>query len=756
MDQSSYRLLVTGLVQGVGFRPFIHRLAGEYGIHGQVENRNDGVVIEVCGTWDTVSRFRNDIALKAPAASSIQHIEISEIEKAGFESFRILESENVSDRVTEISPDIAVCGECLADMKQQHHRIGYPLINCSFCGPRFSIIRDLPYDRRQTTMDRFEMCAECRSEYENIEDRRFHAQPVACNSCGPVYTMETTGGETRNLEEILNRMRDILSAGEIVAVKGTGGYNLVCDALSSNGVSRLRKVKHREGKPFALMVKDVKEARRFAELSRDEEAMLVSWRRPIVLLRKKGTITAGIADGLDTLGIMLPYMPFHYLVFERIETGVLVMTSGNLSDEPIIISDDQARIQFKDQVNGIIAYNREIYNRVDDSVTAVLGDKPVILRRARGYTPSSFGTGLDVEGILGCGAELTGSFCMGKGNSAIMSQYTGDLKNLETYDFYREIYSRFCRLFRFTPGMVVGDLHPDYLSSRFAAELSEETGIPRLNVQHHHAHIAAGMLCAGLEGEVLGFSFDGTGLGSDGHIWGSEVIQAGYMDFLRLYHFEYIPMPGGERAIREPWRMAVSYLVSCYGRETVDLGLPINQVFERHEIDAITALIEKQINTPLTSSAGRLFDAVAALAGLNYQSAYQAQAPMLLESAIDHSEKGIYRFEMKDNQVSFYPMIRQIVDDLHRGGSPGAIAAKFHNTLIELVRFLAIDAREHTGLDRVVLGGGTFQNRYLVKKIMDKLEKERFEVYLPDRIPVNDQGISAGQLAIGAERRKNL
>ena len=754
MEEGTYRLLIRGLVQGIGFRPFICRMAREGGLKGRVENRNDGVLVILNGPENAVLGFRDAIRQHAPAASSIEGIEVRETEHKEFSGFEIVESGDISDRVTEISPDIAVCQACLEDMKKQPHRINYPLINCTHCGPRFSIISDLPYDRANTTMSDFTMCPACKAEYNDLTDRRFHAQPVACNECGPMYRLESQAGESRDLQEILRRVSGIIASGGLLAMKGTGGYHLVCDAFSVGGVEKLRAMKHRDGKPFAMMFRSLEAARDYVMISEREEELLLSWRRPIVLLEKKREITRGIADGLTSLGIMLPYMPFHHLLFARLETPGLVMTSGNFSEEPILISDEEVKRQFSGHVDGVVSYNRKIHNRLDDSVAAAVGEAPVILRRARGYVPSPIRTGMDLEGIIGTGAELTGSFCMGKGNNALMSQYTGDLKNLSTYGFYSEIYERYCRLFRFTPELVVSDLHPDYLSSRFARELSGEHGIRHLEVQHHHAHIAAGMLSAGLEGEVLGFSFDGTGLGTDGHTWGAEVLKAGYTGFERLYQFEYIPLPGGDKAIREPWRMGISYLHNCFGHELSQLRIPLTGQIGKEEVKTMVSLIEKGINAPLASSAGRLFDGVAAIIGLNYRSTYQAEAPMLLESAIDKTEEGYYGYELSGKRVMFNPMIRQVVDDLHAGVSTGKIAARFHHTLVNLMVELAVGIRNSHGLDRIVLGGGTFQNRYLTKKVIGKLENEQFQVYLPDRIPVNDQGIAMGQVAIGAHHRK--
>ncbi|MCK4749371.1 MAG: carbamoyltransferase HypF, partial [Bacteroidales bacterium] len=469
----TYKLLIRGLVQGVGFRPFIFRLAKAYDLKGWVENRNDGVIILVHGKQEKILEFRDEMVETAPAASSIESVEIIKTTGEEFVAFEIRKSGDVSDTVTEISPDIAVCPECLNDMKEQPQRTDYPLINCTHCGPRFSIICDLPYDRPNTSMAPFEMCPACKAEYTDISDRRFHAQPVACNNCGPVYRLDMTGGKTENMARILSRVKDSVDNGGLLAVKGTGGFHLMCNAFSEEGVRKLRTMKRRDGKPFAIMFKDTIEARRFVRISRNEEELLTSWRRPIVLLRKTQSITKGIADGLSTLGVMLPYMPFHHQLFEHIDTPAVVMTSGNFSEEPILISNEEAAGHFSEHVDGLVTYNREIFNRIDDSVVAVIGNEPAVLRRARGYAPSPIRTGIDLEGILGTGAELTGSFCMGKGHQAIMSQYIGDLKNLETLDFYREIYGRFCRMFRFTPDLVVSDLHPDYMSTRFAQQLAE-------------------------------------------------------------------------------------------------------------------------------------------------------------------------------------------------------------------------------------------------------------------------------------------
>jgi len=752
MKLATYRLLVSGLVQGIGFRPFIYRLATKNQLVGRVENRNDGVVILVNATREQVEVFREQILGTQPGAASIQSIRIQQMPYTPFDTFLISPSENVSGRITEISPDIAVCEACLSDLDHQLHRISYPLINCTHCGPRFSIIRELPYDRPHTTMSVFQMCDLCRSEYEQVQDRRFHAQPVACNHCGPVYSITSGDEKSSQIDQVLRKTARLLSQGALLAIKGTGGYHLVCDAFHSGGIQKLRHMKKRDGKPFAVMFHSLEEAREWVWINDLEEELLSSWQRPIVLLNRKREFTPGVADGLSTLGVMLPYMPFHHLLFKELDHPALVMTSGNFSEEPLLISDASVHNQFEDFVDGVVSYNREIYNRVDDSVTAVMGDLPMVLRRARGYTPTPLRTRFDLEGILGTGAELSASFCLGRETMAIMSQYTGDLKNLETYEFYRESYERFSHLFRFTPRMVVSDLHPDYLSTRFASELAAEKQIPHLRVQHHHAHLASGMLQAGLEGEVIGFCFDGTGLGLDGIAWGGEVLKSSYLGFERLYHFDYIPLPGGDRAIKEPWRTGLSYLYQIYGTDLLHLRTPLNKAFTDEELRQIISLLEKGINSPLVSSAGRLFDAVAAISGLIYRSTFQAEAPMKLEAALDPTEDGTYPIEIKEGRISFLPLMRQLVEDLHHGISLARVSARFHLSLVNLIVDLAAEIRASQGLEKVVLSGGTFQNRFLTKKVVRKLDIEGFQVYLPDHIPVNDQGIAAGQVAIGAHQ----
>jgi len=744
------KILIKGLVQGVGFRPFIFRTASKFGLNGTVENRNDGVIIEVEGDESLIEGFVNHIRHEAPPASYIESVQSFPLEYQSFNGFTIIPSSNVSDEITLISPDIAVCKDCLDDMRSQQHRLDYPFINCTNCGPRFTIIKKLPYDRVNTTMDPFPMCDTCREEYSNVLDRRFHAQPVACHSCGPVYTLYEKSFKTEELSLILRRLQELLDNDGIIAIKGMGGYFLSCDACSKNAVEKLRKLKNREGKPFAVMFADKQTLQAYAFADSSELQSITSWQRPILLLRKKKDLAWGVTNGFSTIGAMLPYMPFHYLMFEKIRQKVLVLTSGNFSDEPILIDDAQALEKFLPVYDAVLSYNREIFNRVDDSIVTVINKKTRLIRRSRGYAPVPVKLEQNVDGIVAAGAELVNSFCLGKGDKAFLSQHIGDLKNLETYQFYIESFNRFKDLFRVEPTLFVADLHPDYLSTRFA----DQSGLPVLKVQHHHAHIASCMAEHGLYEKLIGVAFDGVGLGDDGMIWGGEFLVCDLSAYERLSHFEYQQMPGGDKATLNPWRMAVSYLFDIYGKSLIDLDLPFLQQVQRNELQVVVQMLEKNINCPLTSSAGRLFDAVAGLTGLCMFSDFHAEAPMRLEGAISGKSEDMYKVESGEI-IHVNPMIRQIVADLQNNVPVSGISLKFHNTIIEIIRMGVNSVSKKTGLKKVVLSGGTFQNRYISERIEKKLQSSGFEVYMNERIPCNDGGIAMGQLAIAAKKRES-
>jgi len=732
----------------VGFRPFIYRIASRNSLNGWVENRNDGVIIHVEGDDRNIIKFLSDFEMEAPPVSKIQSIDKIAAEFTGFTGFDIVTSSDVSGEITEISPDIAVCSECLQDMKKQVHRIDYPFINCTNCGPRFTIIKDLPYDRHKTTMSEFRMCDECEREYHDILDRRFHAQPVACSQCGPWYRLMVNGKSVTDIATIVQQVSSMIGNGKIVAIKGLGGFFIACDALNQEAVERLRKAKDRDGKPFAVMFGSLDTLKEFARLNEAEEKEITSWRRPIVLLESKKPLARDVSVGFHTVGAMLPYMPFHFMLFEQLTTPAIVLTSGNISEQPILIDNDTAAKKLSGRVDALLDYNRDIYNRTDDSVVMVVNDTVRPVRRSRGFVPSPIHLDMNVDGILATGAELVNCFCLGKGNQAIMSQHIGDLKNLETYLFFQETIRQFQKLFRLTPVTVVCDMHPDYLSTRYA----EESGLEVIRVQHHHAHIVSCMAEYNLDEKVIGVSMDGIGYGDDGHIWGGEFLVCDLADYERPCHFEYVPMPGGDKATEEPWRMAVSYLYTCYGEEFLNLNLPFLKRIDKSAVQLVVQAIEKKINTPVTSSAGRLFDAVAAMTGICTHSDFHAEAPMRLESAIKPDVTEEYDFSISD-VISFRETIRSVVDDIQVNVPVSRIAARFHNTIISAIFAAVSELSDKTSIRKVALSGGTFQNRYILERVEKKLSGAGFTVYSSHHVPVNDGGVALGQLVIAAKRR---
>jgi len=746
----SVLIYVKGLVQGVGFRPFIYKTAIKYQLKGWVENRNDCVKIKVEGNEKNIENFINSMKNDLPAAAIINSIDIEKSEFENFVDFKIVESKNVSDEITLISPDIAVCDDCLADMKTQPHRIDYPFINCTNCGPRFTIIKDLPYDRERTTMHKFKMCNECKSEYKDVLDRRFHAQPVACNNCGPEYELFLKNEIINNFSIILDKVCKIIEDGKTIAIKGLGGFYLACDATNDKAVSRLRKLKIREGKPFAVMVSSIEKIKEFAEVSEKEEKLLLSWKRPIVLLKIKENIklSKDVCTGLDTLGVMLPYMPLHYLIFEKLKSSSIVLTSGNLSDEPIVIDNQKAIEQFSDITDGVLIYNRDIYNRTDDSVVTIINDKERLIRRSRAYAPSPVNLDFDVDGIIATGAELQNCFCVGKGKQAFLSQHIGDLKSIETYEFYEETFEKFIKLFRVKPTLIACDMHPDYLSTKYAKSLP----FNKIFIQHHHAHVASCMAEYGLDKKVIGISFDGTGYGDDGNIWGGEFLICDLNEYERFSHFEYIPLPGGDKVTKEPWRVGASYLYSIFGKDFISMNLPFLSKIPKDSLELILNAIDKKINSPLCSSAGRLFDAVSAIINLCPVSSYHAEAPMKLESIIDKNCNDRYNYEINPT-ISFKQTIREIVKDLNNKPI-SIISAKFHNTIISLIIEVSELIRNKYYINDVVLSGGTFQNRHILYNAEKQLIKNGFNVFIQSKVPCNDGGIALGQLAIAAKRRQ--
>lgn len=777
-------LLIQGLVQGVGFRPFVYRIATEMGIRGEVDNRNDGVCIRALLSVEEKELLLRRIRTEHPPVASIHRIQVTEeqVEAEPYTGFSITPSRNGSAEITQVSPDIAVCADCLADRKRQPHRLAYPFVNCTHCGPRFSIIRDLPYDRARTTMAAFSLCPDCRKEYTSVGDRRFHAQPVACNRCGPVYYASYEGRKYTDYPTLLALTIRLLAEGRVIAAKGIGGYHLVCDACQEKAVGRLREIKARETKPFAVMFRDVQSVQTYAHLHPREAACLTSWRRPIVLLKCRfdgveTPLASGVHPSMQTVGCLLPYMPIHTDWFEHLDTPALVMTSGNQSDFPIAVTPREAESQLEGKVDLILHHNREIYNRTDDSVLQVCGSQPCLLRRSRGYVPEPFRTELPVDGILAFGAEMANTFALGKGGTILQSQYIGDLKNSETYAFYTESLDRFRQLFRFTPRRLVGDKHPDYLSSREASGLALAMGLPLLGVQHHHAHAAACMLEHGLKEPVIALVLDGTGWGEDGHSWGGEFFWCDLATYRRLAHFEYVPLPGGDKAAMEPWRMAVAYLRQY--------GLPYPPDFVGRigadKIRVLERMLEKGVQCPSGSSAGRLFDAVSSLAGLCDRVSRQGEAAILWEqeaafyercgktrysepdtasvpsaaipfsrSAESATEESYPLADEKDGILSFRPLFARLLADKMNQVPAGLLAIRFHEALAACLKDKAVRLMRQTGVSKVIASGGCFQNKRLTELLQQQFKEEGIPFYIPGRIPCNDSGIAVGQVAVAA------
>ncbi len=771
-------LHVTGIVQGVGFRPFVYHLAQRHQLTGWVRNTSAGVDIEIDGESDQLRAFVEQLKAELPPLARLDSLSVTERLASGFEHFEILHSEAVEGAFQPISPDVAVCPDCLREMNDpDDRRYRYPFINCTNCGPRFTIIQDIPYDRPKTTMSVFEMCPDCRAEYENPANRRFHAQPVACPKCGPKVWLEefpTAKNGKRSVlinvgEDGIQRARRQLVGGKILAVKGLGGFHLACDATSPAAVAELRRRKLRIDKPFAVMMADFPTVKRHCHVSEAERALLQSPERPIVLLRRRSTsrIAPDVAPGQRTLGVMLPYTPLHYLLLQRTKDfpEALVMTSGNLSEEPICTDNVEARIRLADLADAFLMHDRDIYMRTDDSVVRVISHQSVVadtqrtqftdhlslntypLRRSRGYSPFPVHLPWDVPPLLATGAELKNTFCITNGNYAFLSHHIGDLENYETLQSFEQGIAHFENLFRVKPVAIACDLHPNYLATRYALERAEREHLPTFNIQHHHAHIAAVMAERGLDGShpVIGVSFDGTGYGTDGNIWGGEFLIADYAGFERVAHLQYFPLPGGDAATRRPSRTALG-LLHALGIDW-DEALPTHADLCYEERTAIRAQLQHKLNAPLTSSMGRLFDAAAALAGGRQQVNYEAQAAIEFEALADPDEGGLYPFELGE-QINPKAAIEALIADLLAGVSIQKISARFHNGVAELVKNTCLRLSDQHDLAEVALSGGVWQNMFLLRKTLALLEKEGFTVYIHSQVPANDGGLALGQAAI--------
>jgi hydrogenase maturation protein HypF len=752
------QILVRGIVQGVGFRPFVYSLAHRRSLRGQVFNDTAGVVIDVEGEERAIDELVREIRHHPPPASRVEAVVCSEpMAPAGYRDFRIVESAPAGRREAPVSADIGTCGDCLRELfDPDDRRYRYPFINCTRCGPRFTLVEDVPYDRARTTMRDFPMCAACRAEYENPLDRRFHAEPTACPACGPRLRLAEAGGRELDLlpgRDLFDCTRELLLTGAVVAIKGLGGFHLACDALDPGAVERLRSRKYREEKPFALMAESVDVVREYCFVSEEEERLLISPERPIVLLpRWPGTpIPHAVAPGISTLGFMLPYAPLHHLLLADLGRP-LVMTSGNVSDEPICYEDGEAARRLGRIADFHLVHDRRIRMRTDDSVARVVSGRPTMVRRARGYAPAPLRTSFRFSReILACGGELKSTFCLARGEHAFVSHHIGDLENLETLRSFTEGIEHFERLFDLHPEVVAYDLHPEYLSTKHALGLADVA--VKIGVQHHHAHVASCMADNGVEGEVIGVAMDGLGFGTDGRLWGGEFFVADFSDAERIAHLDEIPMPGGARAIREPWRMAAVYLHRVLGDAFLELPLPFVGDLDKNAWATLRSMVATGTNSPETSSMGRLFDAVSSLVGLRRAVNYEGQAAIELEAIADPEVRSAYEFEIGEaGLIRAEPVIRQAVNDLLDGRPAPEVSAKFHNGVAELIASVSRRARDERHLKRVALSGGVFQNVFLLERVVRLLAPDGFEVLTHGRVPANDGGLSLGQAAVANAR----
>ena len=766
---SRKQILIRGIVQGVGFRPFVYNLAQSLELSGYILNSSSGVTIEIEGPEANIEHFLDTLQKNPPPLAQVTDIVRVELLPQGATQFFIRESREDDAAFVLVSPDVATCEACWRDFGDPaNRRFGYPFTNCTNCGPRYTIVQDIPYDRAKTTMTTFRMCNLCSAEYEDPRDRRFHAQPNACPACGPSVVLVPRGSSLPDAADFsaasnsslstFRRVRALLHEGNIVAVKGLGGFLFACDAQNESAVLTLRKRKRRSDKPFALMARDITAVESFCVANEADCKALSSPRRPIVILprRPDAELPNAIAPGNNSIGVMLPYTPLHYLLFsdspeDPPDFTALVMTSGNLSEEPIVTCSEEAWQRLEPVADWFLFHNRDIYMRADDSLVRVFQGSERVLRRARGSVPQPVDLGIEMRELLACGAELKNTFCLTKDRYAILSQHIGDLENYETLRFFEETLANLKKLFRVEPQAVAYDLHPNYMSSRFALALPVER---KIGVQHHHAHIASCMAENHLRGEVIGVAFDGTGYGADGKIWGGEFLVADFAGFQRRAHLRYVPMPGGDAAVRQPWRMALSYLRDTFGPGPLPDSLRFLQDVPARQISLIDAMIERRIQTVETSSCGRLFDAVAAMVGLGGRVSFEGQAAITLEAAALVGVEERYDFRVNDvdpAEIDMRPTVEGIVRDISLGKDKGYISARFHSTVAAVIVDVCQRLREQEGLNRVCLSGGVFQNIYLLERTIKDLYGCAFEVFQHQLVPPNDGGISLGQAVIANE-----
>jgi hydrogenase maturation protein HypF len=783
---------ITGVVQGVGFRPFVYGLATRLDLHGWVCNTSGGVEILIDGNTINIERFVKSLSFEKPPLAKIDSICLEDVEQAVDISanFEIRESESIAGAYQPISPDVAICPDCERELFDPHNRrYLYPFINCTNCGPRFTIIKDIPYDRSSTTMADFQMCDDCRIEYANPLDRRFHAQPIACPKCGPFVELRKeharfphTGSLISSIEcrmTAICEARHLLREGYIVAIKGLGGFHLACDATNPYAVNELRRRKGRAGKPFAIMVADLETAQSICDINDEECALLTSHEKPVVLLNRKTLkvsktlrVCDAVTPNLDTLGVMLPYTPIHHLLLNQTDPNlmrepapsILVMTSGNVSEEPIATDNLDALQKLAPLADALLLHDRDIHVRCDDSVVRVdrrplTADDPnqravsrlssvVFLRRARGYAPYPVQLPFATQPTLAVGGELKNTFCLARDRYAFVSQHIGDMENVETYESFERGVQHLSHIFRVQPEIIAHDLHPNYFTTQYA----KRSNIKSIGVQHHHAHIAACMADNNLDDRrLIGLAFDGTGYGTDSAIWGGEVLLASYADFERIAHLEYLPLPGSDSAIRHPWRIAVGYAHALH----IELDdLPFLQNMDKQAINIVKGQVDKKLNAPLTSSMGRLFDAVASLIGVRNDVTYEAQAAIEMEvlSKPFVASAKPYPYSIGEN-IQLKDLLNAIVQDVRKKESVGMIGARFHKTIAAIAIDICKRARAKTNLNEVALSGGVWQNQLLLNLVRDGLEDEGFVVYFHKQVPTNDGGLSLGQVVVANHSR---
>ncbi|MRR15120.1 MAG: carbamoyltransferase HypF [Deltaproteobacteria bacterium] len=758
VNNKRVRHYFSGIVQGVGFRPFIYRLAVQNGLTGFVRNRTDGVIAEVEGEPAALDSFLAGVHRELPPLAHMTQMASEEIAVRHDPDFRIIESDARGPADVHMTPDAAICPDCLRELfDQTNRRFRYPFINCTNCGPRLTIIRTIPYDRANTSLACFPLCPQCRAEYENPADRRFHAEPNACPVCGPRLTLLDREGEPVETVDPAATAVDLLSTGHVLAIKGLGGFHLCVDAASDEAVKKLRSRKYREEKPLAVMARDIDRVRQMARVSPEEEALLISSRRPIVLLQKikQSSLSEAVAPGVPNLGVMLPYTPLHHLLLSDHFTA-LVMTSANQVDEPICIGNRESVQRLKHIADYFLVHNRDILVRCDDSIVFAAAGSSQLLRRSRGFVPQPLRLREEYPPVLALGGQMKTAHCILKGHFAFVSPHIGDMETPQARDFFNESLALMKKITESDPQTIACDLHPAYYSTQAANELAASRVI---SVQHHHAHVVSCMADNHIEGAVIGLAMDGTGYGPDGQAWGGEFLIADETGFQRFGHLRYLVLPGGEKAIREPWRIAISLLRIAYGPPWKEMAMKLKLITDETQGDVFDKIIEREIHSPLSSGLGRLFDGVAALIGVRKCISYEGQAAMELEALAAGASGSSYPFDLRHEEtepaiLDMSAAVRALVSDLHAGKSRAKIAASFHQTLIDALAGMSGQMRQSSGLSRVVLSGGCFQNKILLEGTMNQLKRSGFDVYCHRRVPANDGGISLGQAVIAGSIMK--